>query len=192
MLRWSVSLAALLGLVAVAVSGVFWSTSTTAERLENVRRVRTQHQQLEQQLALLQSPDITPVIKTLQEDLDALRIKLVEVVTKQPLPAGVSKVGYEQTMMPQVMDAGGGEAVNVLRLELTLTVLHSRGLLDILDNIDRAVGAWPHETRACELQRLPQQILSAQCVVDFYHWSNHRKLEAVQSERLHPGVPAWT
>ncbi len=184
MLRWSVSLAALLGLLAVGVSGLFWSTSTTAESVENVRLVRAQQQQLEQQLALLQSPGITPLINTLQEDLDTLRIKLVEIVTQQPPPAGVLNVGYEQTLLPQIMDAGTGEAINVLRLELTLRILHSGGLLNILDRIDRAVGAWPHETRACEIQRLPLQILSAQCVVDFYHWSNYRELESVQSEPL--------
>lgn len=192
MLRWSVLLAALLGLLAIGVSGIFWSTRTTAESVENVRRVRVQHQQLEQQLALLQSPGIAPLINTLQEDLDALRIKLIEVVTQQPLPAGVLNVGYEQTLMPQLMDTGAGESIDVLRLELTLTVLHARGLLDVLENLDRAVGAWPHETRACELQRLPQQSLRAQCAVDFYHWSHSRELEAVQSERLHSGLMART
>lgn len=188
MRRWSVSLAAMLGLLAIGVSGLYWSTSQTAERVENVRQIRAQHQQLEQQLALLHSPGITPLIATLQEDLDALRIRLIEVVTQQPLPAGVLNVGYEQTLMPQVMDTGTGEAVNILRLELTLTVLHSGGLLDVLDTLDRAVGAWPHETRACELQRLPQQTLRAQCAVDFYHWSNPRELEAVQFEGLHSRV----
>ncbi len=192
MLRWSMSLAVLLGLLAVGLSGIFWFTSTTAEKVEDVRQSRAQHQQLEQQLALLQTPGIASLIDTLQEDLDALQIKLVEVVTQQPLPAGVQKVGYEQSIMPRAMDDEAGEAISVLRLELTLTVLHSRGLLDMLDRIDRSVGAWPHETRACELQRLPQQTLSAQCVVDFYHWSNRRELESVISEQLRSGLPAWT
>lgn len=191
MLRWSMSLAVLLVLVAVGVVGIFWSTSSTTKKAEGVRLVRAQHQQLEQQLALLQSPGITPLIDTLQEDLDALRIKLVEVMTQQSLPAGVQKVGYEQTLMPQAMDSGTEEAINVLRLELTLTVLHARALLDMLDRIDRSVGVWPHETRACELQRLPQQILSVRCIVDFYHWSNHRKLKSVQLELLRSGLPAW-
>ena len=192
MLRWSVSLAALLGLMAVGWSGIFWSASTTAVKVEDVRLFRAQHQQIEQQLALLQSPGIAPLITTLQEDLDALQIKLAEVVTLQPLPEGVQKVEYEQTIMPHAMDNGAGEPIRVLRLELILTVLHSRGLLDMLDRIDHFVGAWPHETRACELHRLPQQVLSAQCVVDFYHWSNRTELESVQSEQLRTEFPAWT
>ena len=192
MLRWSVSLAALLGLMAAGWSGIFWSVSTTAVKVENVRLFRAQHQQLEQQLALLQSPGIVPLITTLQEDLDALQIKLVEVVAQQPLPEGVQKVEYEQTIMPQTMDSGTGEPIRVLRLELFLTVLHSQGLLDMLDRIDRFVGAWPHETRACELQRLPQQVLSAQCAVDFYHWSHRSELESVHSEQPWFEMPAWT
>ena len=192
MLRLSVLLAALLGLLTAGVSGLFWSTRTTAESVEDVRRIRAHHQQLEQQLALLQSPGITPLINTLQEDLDALRIKLIEVVTQQPLPAGVLNVAYEQTLMPQLLDSEDGQPIDVLRLELTVTVLHAKGLLDVLDNLDRAVGAWPYETRACELQRLPQQSLRAQCAIDFYHWSHSRKLEAVQSERLHAVLTART
>lgn len=194
MLRWAVSLAIMFGLLAAGTGGTFWLQSETVARVEGVRRIRAQHQQLEQQLARLQSPDIAPLIVTLQEDLDALQIKLVEVVTLQPLPAGVIKVGYEQVRLPQTMEGETGESINVLRLQLTLTLLHSRGLLDMLDRIDLAVGAWPQETRACELLRLPQQMLSAQCVVDFYHWRDVRELESVhlQLQWLPSGSLAWT
>lgn len=192
MLRWSVALAIALGLMSVGMSGIVWFAKTTADKFEVVRLVRAQHQQLEQQLNLLNSPGIAKLVDTLREDLDALQIKLVEVMTQQPPPAGVLKVGYEQSLMPQALDAESGELISVLRLELYLTVQHSRGLLDMLNRIDRAVGAWPHETRVCELQRLPHQQLSAQCVVDFYHWSDSSEPESVQSGQWQSSSLTWT
>lgn len=192
MLRWSVSLAVAIGLLAVGISGIVWLESAMADKVEQLRLVRAQHQQLEQQLNLLQSSGIAPLIDALQEDLDALQIKLVEVMTQQPPPAGVLKIAYEQIMMPQALDDGVGTSISVLRLELNLTVQHAGGLLDMLDRINRSVRVWPHETRACELQRLPRQILSARCIVDFYHWTYGSEQESVQSGQWRSSSLAWT
>ncbi|ASJ76238.1 hypothetical protein [Granulosicoccus antarcticus] len=180
MLQWSLSLAIVLGFLAVGLGGNYWFSSSTSDTIEDVRLTRSQYQTLEQQLNLLQSPGITPLLNTLQEDMDALQIRLVEVMTQQPLPTGVVQVEYEQSVLPHKLEEGNGESISVLRLTLDLAVLHAMGLLEMFDRIDRSIGMWPYETRACELHRLTQQGLSAQCVVDFYHWSDSAERDAAQ------------
>jgi hypothetical protein len=186
-----VLLALVMAMLASGIAGMFWFARVTSDKFELVRLARAQLQTLDQQFNVLQSPGIAPLIDSLQEDLDTLQIRLVEVMTQQPAPAGVVQVGYEQTLLTQLQDEAGGDSVSVLRLNLNLTVRHSIGLLDMLDRIDDSVAHWPHEIRACELQRLPLQVLSAQCVVDFYHWTVDGQQSTAQVRQLSTESLVW-
>jgi len=172
MIRWSMALATALGVLALAIVATLWTGRTTDIAAEKLRLTRVAHQRLQQQHSLLKSPDSAQRIEQLDQALDALQISLVEAVSNRPVPDGVIDVTFEQQLMPPMTQAGTHYPVSVLRLSLMLTMEHSVGLVNMLDQVSGATSVWPSEVRGCELRRLPMQRLSAQCVMDFYHWSD--------------------
>jgi hypothetical protein len=187
MMRWSIALAVVLGIAAVSLSGIVWLSQVSALRLERVREARAEHQLLQQQLHLLQQEDTAAIASSLNEDMESLQIRLVELLTRQRPPAGVLTVAYEQAVLQRLLATDEDEPVSVLRLDLKLTLQHSLGLVDMLERIDDSISTWPHEIRACELVRLPQQQLNARCVVDFYHW-NHKPRQHTSHSSLVAGT----
>jgi hypothetical protein len=181
MLRWSMLLATALGLVAISMSGLVWLKQATRHAQEDIRQARIQQQTLEQQLHLLQSSGNQSTLAGLQEDLAAVQIRLVEVLTRKPLPSGVLDIAYEQRVLPQPLSDPAGAPVHILRLDLKLLLKHSVALLELLAHIDESVTVWPYETRGCALHRLPDQQLNVQCVLDFYHWGNPAPQESSRS-----------
>jgi len=172
MIRWSMALATALGVLALAIVATLWTGRTTDIAAEKLRLTRVAHQRLQQQHSLLKSPDSAQRIEQLDQALDALQISLVEAVSNRPVPDGVIDVTFEQQLMPPMTQAGTHYPVSVLRLSLMLTMEHSVGLVNMLDQVSGATSVWPSEVRGCELRRLPMQRLSAQCVMDLYHWSD--------------------
>ena len=172
MVRWSMALATALGVLTIAIVAILWIGQTIDIAAEELRRTRVAHQQLQQQHSVLNSSDSAQQIEQLNQAMDALQISLVEAVSDMPVPDGVIDVAFEQQLMPPMAGAGKHYPVSVLRLSLMLTIEHSVGLVNMLDRVSRATSFWPSEVRGCELQRLPLQRLSAQCVMDFYHWSD--------------------
>lgn len=159
-----------LGVVTLSIAGIVWCDTMIKNQEEALRVQRSEQQILEQQVNLLQTPDMTRQSLALEEDLDALRIRLVEALTQIPQPVGVLSVDYEQAVLSAPLGSSTVEPVSVLRLQLTLTVQHAIGFLNLLQRIDEAIVVWPHETQACRLQRMPQNHLQVSCALDFYHW----------------------
>jgi hypothetical protein len=170
MLRWYMAVASLLGIMTSSLFSIAWSRHLEALRVEDLRQARVQRQILEQQAELLQLPGTAATLSRLHEDLDALQLRLIEILSQQTAPAGVLDIGYAQTILPAIPLGGHDATATIVRLDLSLVLQHSVALLGLLALLDEPVPAWPHETRACELSRLPAETLSAQCVVDFYHW----------------------
>lgn len=175
MLRRSIPLFIALSFVAVCASVIVWSSRETARLEESLRMSRSRHQLLEQQVSLVRSPGMQQRLAALEEDLDTLRIRLVEVLTQQARPVGVLSVDFEQLLLPALASDGEIGPVSVLRLELRLIVQHAIGFLEMLEQIDMGVAAWPHETQACRVQRIPEQRLQVECALDFYHWAAGRQ-----------------
>lgn len=177
------SLTLLLCLSAIAVSTMIWFSSLTSDGLESLRVTRSEHQALQQQLSLLTSPDMQIALPLLDEDLDALRIRLVEALTQFPLPAGVIDVTYEQTIQTRTLEGSEPEPVHVLRMELSLVVQHSVGFLRMLERVDEASGIWPHDVRGCRIQRHAGQRLAAHCALNFYHWQADSQPATASTDR---------
>ena len=184
MVRCSMTLATVLGLLAISIAVIFWVTQANDGVAEALRQTRVVHQQLQQKFTVLQSGDYVQQLAQLDQALDALQISLAEVVSKRPLPSGVVDVTFEQLVLPQMMDAGTSYPVSVLRLSLRLTIEHSLGLASMLDRISDAMLTWPFEVRGCEVQRLAVKNLNAHCVLDFYHWSDDVSVQGIQPQLL--------
>ncbi|MGQ7845371.1 hypothetical protein ACUNV4_12890 [Granulosicoccus sp. 3-233] len=161
-------LALCLGLISLLA--IAWFDRMTAHRTETLRLARSELQTLQLQMNLLQTPDMGLTLAHLEEDLDALRIRLVELLTQHPRPEGVLAVEFEQSILPRALQDAGAETVRVLRLELEMVVQHAVAFLEMLARVDEAVPVWPHEVQACMIHRKTPEGLQLACVLDFYHW----------------------
>lgn len=181
-LRGVVSLIVALSLIVMSSLAMNRFSSAAASDLEELRMIRYERQTLQQQIKLLERPDMQPSLVMLTEEMDSLRIRLIEALTQTPLPVAVQAVDYELAILPATLEAeepGLPETgpVSVLRMELSLAVQHSGGLLRMLDLIGKASGVWPHETRGCSLHRTGQRQLTARCALNVYHWQHQRPHE---------------
>lgn len=175
MLRRSGRLFLTLGFAAVSMMLMAWFDSMSADRAEALRMTRSELQTLEQQINLLKAPDMQKTLEVLEEDLDSLRIRLVEVLTQLPQPASVLSVEYEHAVLAQALEDTDSDTIKVLRLELRMVVQHAIGFLDMLTRIDEAIPVWPHDVQACMIQRTAQEHLQVACALDFYHWNSSQQ-----------------
>ena len=182
MVRWSMTLATVLGVLAISIGVIFWIVQANDSAAETLRQTRVVHQQLQQKFTVLQSDDHVQQLAQLDQALDALQISLAEVLSERPLPSGVVDVTFEQLVLPQMMGAGTSYPVSVLRLSLSLTIEHSLGLASMLDRVSYAMATWPFEVRGCEVQRLAVKHLNAHCILDFYHWSDDAAVQGMQPQ----------
>lgn len=172
MLRRSGRLFLALGFAAVSMMLMAWFDSMSADRAEALRVTRSDLQTLEQQINLLKTPDIQKTLEVLEEDMDSLRIRLVEVLTQLPQPASVLSVEYEHAVLSQALEDTDSDTIKVLRLELRMIVQHAMGFLEMLTRIDEAIPVWPHDVQACMIHRTTQEHLQVACALDFYHWNS--------------------
>lgn len=172
--RWSLLLAVILGISAVSMSALVFLNRAVADDHENVRQSRVDQQLLEQQLLLLSSAQVQELIADLDEDIDTLKLNLAEALLLEPFPPAVLSVEYVQSVPPVKLQTIDGESISTLRLEVSMTLQHSLGLISLLSRVGAAVDTWPHEIRACKMNRVAEERLTANCVIDFYHWRVNR------------------
>lgn len=187
MVRWSMALATVLGVLAISIGVILWVVQANDGVIEALRQTHVVHQQLQQKFTVLQSDEHVQQLEQLDQGLDALQIRLAEVISERPLPLGVVDVTFEQLVLPQMIDAGTSYPVSVLRLSLNLTIEHSLGLASMLDRVSGAMATWPFEVRGCQVQRLAVKNLNAHCVLDFYHWSDEAAVQGIQPD-LHGNI----
>lgn len=170
--RWFVMLALVLGVVAVSVSSYLWLSHSTLLARAGVRQSRVEQQFLEQQLVQLKNLENQGPIQGLQQSMQGLQMELVELLSRSNVSPGIVSLDFEQSVLKTLIPGGSTTDIKTLRLVVSLTARHSSAILSFLANIRLSVIAWPNEVRACDFERMPTGVISAQCVIDFYHWAN--------------------
>ena len=170
--RWFIALALVLGVATVSTSSYIWLYRTTLLARDGSRQIRIERQTLEQQLVQLENPDNREHIQGLHESLQELQIRLGEMLSQEIESPGIVSIAFEQSVLADHIPSETTSDVVILRLEVILTARHSAAILSFLSDIQQSVVSWPNEVRACELDRLPASLISVQCVIDFYHWSD--------------------
>jgi len=170
--RWFIALALVLGVATVSTTSYVWFSRSTLVARDVVRNARVDEQILEQQLVQLTKPANLDRIQGLSQSLHELQLQLVELLSQENTTPGIVSIAFEQSILSNLIPANLTSDVVTLRLVLNLTAQHSVAILNFLSHIRQSVVVWPNEVRACDLQRMPSSLISVQCVIDFYHWSN--------------------
>lgn len=186
MLRQFTVLSLILCVLGLSLVGLGILSESQVRQHQAIHELRTALQARRQQLTVLQRPGMTQRMARLVEDLDTLRIRVLETLTSKPWPEAVRTLDYELRLQPETLREGGEESVSILRLELDVRILNALALLSLLDRIHRGVGIWPQEIRGCTINRQAQGALHAQCVLDIFHW--HPLPETETSIRFPAGV----
>lgn len=169
---WFAAMAMLLGVAIVSTSSYLWLSRSALFARDGIRQSRIEQQILERQLVQLENPDNQRRILGLQQTLQELQIQLGELLSEDNENPGIMSIAFEQSVLDSPIPSDSTSDIVTLRLVVNLTAQHSAAILSFLSAIRQSVVTWPNEVRACDIDRLPTSLISVQCVIDFYHWSN--------------------
>lgn len=145
---------------------------------DQLRHSRVLLQRAEQQLQRLNDARMHHLSRTVGEDIDLVQIRLAEFLRQYPASDDVSVQAFEQSMLPVSISTASDtetdglfpEFIKILRLNVDVTILHAPALITLLDELEKTIGGWPMDVRACDIRKTAQFRLNARCVVDIYYW----------------------
>lgn len=135
-------------------------------------------QRAEQQLQRLSDAGTNPLTRTVGEQVEHIQIRLAEFLRLYPESDDVSVRAFEQSMLPVSLYTVGTtehegalpEFIQILRLNIDVSVSHAPALLTLLDEIEQTIAGWPVDVRACDIRKTPLSRLNSRCVMDIYYW----------------------
>ena len=146
---------------------------------KDVRRLLVSTQDSERRLQRITRGRAHPLTEVFGEGRDDLQLRIAGVLSgleefhsenvlnfKQSVHVEAIAFNAELESLKEMFDG-----IDILRVDFETVVGNGKAFLYLMASIDKKLGGWPSEIRACDIQTTSGQKLAVRCVLDIFYWS---------------------
>lgn len=171
MLKWSLALLVALSMSVLAVAILVANQSWNESAAESTRQSRVALQLAQQRLGLLEMAHREGLLSSFKLDRGSFNVELALAIKAIAMHKKNLSLQFEQQTVGTIDYPDSELQIGVIALNVKFSADHAPAALDVIDDVDEKIGAWPAEVRGCELFRTPENRLSVTCVFHIYHWA---------------------